>query len=135
MDLKKWSLEYIKHKDAFLKQIQQIDEKPDGYHIRFKAKEESIICNEDLGSALARVGEAKHASIYCVNTRSNFEILTTRWHTLATNEGLTIFFINPDSQTETKWVIRPHLHNRIADEESLKTGLRAMFDTVEEYKG
>jgi hypothetical protein len=135
MDLKKWALEYIKHKDAFLKQILNIDEKPDGFHIKFKTKEESIICLDGLGSALARVGDAKHASIYCVNTQSNLEILNARWHTLSANEGLTIFFVNPSSQTEKKWAIRPHLHNRIADDESLKAGLRAMFDTVEEYRG
>ena len=39
--------------------------------------------------------------------------------------------MNPFSATENKWVIHPHVHNRVADSESIKKGLKAMFKSVE----
>ena len=44
---------------------------------------------------------------------------------------LVVYFVNPFSKIEKKWIIYPSTHNRISDEASLKPGLRAMFDTVE----
>ncbi len=31
---------------------------------------------------------------------------------------------------DKKWILKPYVHNKIAEEKSLKTGLKSMFDMV-----
>ena len=44
---------------------------------------------------------------------------------------LNMIFVNPFSQTDTKWIIYPFTHNRIADHDSLDVGLRSLAASVE----
>ena len=54
-----------------------------------------------------------------------------RWKKLSQLPKLNIYLVNPLSEPDKKWIIAPYVHNRICDNQSLKLGLKAMFETVE----
>jgi hypothetical protein len=43
-----------------------------------------------------------------------------------------MYFVNPESATDKKWMIYPHTHHKISDPSSLKLGLESLFSTVQE---
>ena len=47
---------------------------------------------------------------------------------------LSIYFVNPNSSTEKKWIIYPFTHSKITEHSALKLGLMTLFESVEEYK-
>ena len=134
VDLKEWAIEYIKHKDAFKQQIVDIMVHDDNLVVRYKDKEELVLICPELSQSFSRLDKYSYVSVFTFNTQSNFNELIERWHQLTSIEGLTIYFTNPDSSTDTKWIIRPNLHNKIADEDSLKTGLFDILGHLDIYR-
>ena len=134
VDLKQWAIDYVRHKDAFQKKIVDIVSN-DHVKIKYKDKEELVLICPELSDSFAKLEKNLYVSVFTLNKKTNFNELLQRWHSLTRYEKLTIYFVNPSSSTETKWIIRPHLHNKIADDDSLKTGLESMYSMVEEYKG
>ena len=53
------------------------------------------------------------------------------WDEFSKFKGLVFYFINPFSNLDKKWVVQPYVHAQIADNASLKTGLKSMFETVD----
>jgi hypothetical protein len=129
-ELKEWIKEFIKHKDIFTKSIVEIKDVDKDFLVKYKDKEVFFYVDEIFTEALKRL-QNSIVSIAVLNTKQNFDTLIQNWHTLAKDETLTIYFINPNSKTDKKWIIRPSIHNKIADEETLKSGLESMFNTVE----
>ena len=66
-----------------------------------------------------------------LNSKENLDFLMNKWNKLIKFDKLTIFFVNPFSELEKKWFISPYVHNKICDKDSLKLGLKTMFETVE----
>ncbi|MBR9698973.1 hypothetical protein GOV09_00765 [Candidatus Woesearchaeota archaeon] len=121
-----WALYYFKSKDAFQKKIVSIKKHFPYLDIQYKDKKETIICCPELDQC-----EIKDYTIITLNRRKNVEFLHDNWKRLSSLPELKIYFINPFSTSEKRWIIHPFTHNKICDEESLKTGLLAMFETVE----
>ena len=61
----------------------------------------------------------------------NLDELYDNWDKYASIVSLKVYFINPSSSLEKKWVISPYVHSKISDKSSLKAGLNALFETVE----
>jgi len=131
--LKNWAREYLKNKDAFAKAIIEIQEKDQGLVAKYKTKEETVLVKPVLDNSL-ELSTDSFISIVTLNKKENLNFLLTNWHSLAKYPRLTLYFVNPDSGTETKWIIRPQLHDKVADDDSLKTGLLSLFATVEEVR-
>lgn len=132
MDLKEWMLEYVKHRDLFRKAIQKIEDKGSEVIVTYKNNYEHVIIGPKLSEAIAKLDDKKNMSIVTLNSKENLDVLISNWQKLVGFVGLTIYFVNPDSTTEQKWIIRPHLHNKVADDDALKPGLLSMFSMVEE---
>jgi hypothetical protein len=140
MDLKEWTTHFVKNKDIFHKKIQEI--KDHKSHIEVIQKDKKIYyyyLQEDLSlteltSPLeeSNKNENKHLTIVCLNKRSNLNILLQHWKKISEFQRCSIIFVNVDSLTERKWIIRPHIHAKIADPDCLKTGIEAMFNGVQE---
>ena len=130
LNLKEWIKEFIKHKDVFLKTIVDIKDSNEGFNVKYKDKQVKFIVEKDLVVAIKKL-DKKPISIATLNTLDNFDVLIQNWHKLVSFKDLTIFFINPDSMSERKWILRPHLHDKIADDDSLKTGLKSLFMSVD----
>ncbi len=126
-DLVEWTVNYIKHRDLVLKKLKDLRVEKDSITAEYKTKTEVYF----IMPHLAKEVTTRKEIIICYNTRKNFEMLLDRWDELAKNNSK-IIFVNPKSTLDTKWIIRPAIHNRICDEKSLKLGLKAMYETVDE---
>jgi hypothetical protein len=132
MDLREWVIEYIKHRDLFRKQIVKIEDKSTEVLVTYKNNSEHILISPKLSDAFVRLDDKKNMSVVTLNKKENLNDLIKSWHKLSQNVALTIYFVNPESNTEQKWIIRPHLHSKVADDDALKPGLQSMFSMVEE---
>jgi len=127
-----WGENYLRNKDIVLNRIK--DMKVEKGRIVITNKDEShetAISLPELSKMEA--SSVKEPTIFItLNKKENLKFLGDNWKAIAAVKEISIIFINPDSQLETKWIIRPYVHNKICDDSSLKTGLKAMFETVGE---
>jgi hypothetical protein len=128
--LKEWLILYLKNRDIILRKILNISEKEDVVTIKFKDKEQTFFILPSL--SLPDLSKAQNPAIVCLNTKVNFNFLLTNWEKLASFKSLSLYFVNPKSRLEKRWILFPFTHHSIADNESLKLGLMAMFETVDE---
>ena len=130
-----WVTHYLKHKDVFTERIEKISETEKGLLVHNKDGSEKIVLIEpflnEFKPKLAGL-EGKDIAIVVFNSRENFNAMLNDWNDIAKFEKLTIIFVNPFSMMDTKWVLSPYFHNRIADPVSLKSGLKSIFSSVEE---
>ncbi len=137
-ELAEWYVEFIKHKDIFQNKISNIDNNGELVKVEYKDRKHigrpipNIKTTTELLSEMN--DEDSDVAIITLNKKSNLDILIKSWETICKYKKLTIFFVNTKSKQETKWMIRPYVHNMICDHDSLKTGLKSMFDTVDAVK-
>lgn len=131
-----WTIDYLKNKDAFLKQIELIEKNKDGFdiYVKFKEKEQFFIVKpviEDIDKLLSRFDENRNFGLVVFNTKNNFNLLIKDWGKFVKFKKLCIYFVNPFSQLDKRWVIFPYTHNNICEKGALEKGLRAMFEMVD----
>ncbi len=131
-----WTINYLKNKDVFLKQIELIEKNKDGFdvYVKFKGKEQFFIVKpiiEGIEGILPRFNENGYFGLVVFNTENNFNLLIKNWDKFVKFKNLCIYFVNPLSQLDKKWVIVPYTHNNICEKNTLEKGLRAMFEMVE----
>jgi hypothetical protein len=128
-----WFVRYIKNRDLAFRKISSVKEEgnkvivenKDGKKIHYYVEP----FPEDFGKLAAGMKEeSKGLVIY--NTPENFENMIKAWKKLASVPDLTIYFVNPFSKIERRWIIRPHVHDKISDADSLKEGLNSMYIMV-----
>lgn len=97
--------------------------------ILVQEKQHAIVyyVQEQLEKGIAQL-EHKKEVIITTNTKHNFDVLLKEWNQLVDEKDLTIIFAHPELN-ET-WVIRPHIHHKITDEEKLEEGLTSLFENV-----
>lgn len=143
MTLKEWTVAFIRGKDAIKQQLVSLDE---GKTIHAKYKDNKLQEYfmleklDDLHEVFAAAKKSDADPLYsvhvvCYNTQHNLKQLVLHWKECALHQRLFFYFANPDSQTETKWVVNPWLHSRVSDDKKLENGLKSMFSMVEEWKG
>lgn len=130
-----WTRNYIQAKDAVLQNILKIQTENNGLAVTFKNRKEflyvqPILPDEDKIRAL--LDKNPYLTIVVINSQENLGTLIENWKRLIDYQQLSIIFINPFSSLDNKWSINPYIHNKICDNASLKTGLKSMFETVEE---
>lgn len=126
--LKDWIINLVRHKDILARNIIEIIENP--LTVKFKDKEIAYLTEPTLNDGLLKkIGENK--CVVTFNTKKNFDFFAKHFNELSKFRGLVFYFINPFSNLDKKWVIHPCVHAQIADNTSLKTGLKSMFETVD----
>ncbi|PIN77600.1 hypothetical protein COV16_06685 [Candidatus Woesearchaeota archaeon CG10_big_fil_rev_8_21_14_0_10_34_8] len=140
MELLEWTLTFAKHRHMMKGELVKAEQKDSIIHVACKNnKSHDYFVSENLdhlNKLLESASKSDKDSDYnvhlvCYNTKANFKELLNLWQKFITHQRLTVYFVNPDSSTETKWIVKPWLHNRISDPASLETGLKSLFDTVE----
>ena len=130
MNLKDWTLLYLKNLDAMriIKSTIQINDKNivrnlDGkieyYYIFNKLNEQILVLLSD-----------KSICFVCLNKKENINFIIKNWEDLIKYEKIKFIMVNTD--VNEKWILCPHIHNRISDKGSLKVGLFSLFQSVEE---
>jgi hypothetical protein len=127
-----WAEGYLRHRDLVLNRMR--DMKIERGRI--------VIANKDGSTEVATalpelskmdIDSVKLPTIFVtLNRKENLKFLTDSWKAISAVKEISIIFINPDSELETKWIIRPYVHSRVCDDSSLKIGLKSMFETVDE---
>ena len=131
-----WTVNFVKHKDMLAKKIENIEKNKDGFdlYIKYKDREQYFIIAaaiKEIDSIIQKISNDSHITIVTLNSKENFELLLKNWGKLVHFKFLSIIFVNPFSELDKKWMIFPHVHQKISDESSLETGLKSMFRMVE----
>ncbi len=134
--LSEWTEAYIRNKDLLLRQITNILRNHEGWDFVLNTATGERYCLvlpelSDLKQHLERIGD-KTLLVVTLNRKTNIETLMAAWPNLVNKRNLTVIFSNPESNTETKWVIVPAVHDRVTERKSLRLGLMSLFSTVEE---
>jgi hypothetical protein len=128
-----WFVRYTKNRDLLFKKISEIRE--EGNKVIIKQKDGSVIhyyvepFPEDFDNLAAMPEEQKGLVVY--NSKDNFDRMMKAWKKLSETKGLTIYFVNPFSKLDKRWIINPHVHNKISDKASLEMGMNSMFILVD----
>ena len=130
--LREWTVGYVKHKDMLAKNIVDIKEEQDKVIVKFKDKGQVFLIRPTADdSVIEKIDKDKNIGIVMLNSKENLDFLINKWNKLIKFDKLTILFVNPLSEPDKKWFISPYVHNKICDNDSLKLGLKTMFNTVE----
>ncbi len=134
--LVEWTLNFIKNKDIFLKKIDEIENGKDGFdlYVKYKDREQYFIITpkiSEIEPIISRINNISYFSIITLNSRDNLDSLLKNWNRLINFKFLNIIFINPFSESDKKWIIFPHTHQKICNLPSLESGLKSMFAMVE----
>lgn len=136
-----WFEVYLKHKDIITKKIEKIERKDGMFEVTYKDKLKHFYFFLDVADAdFDSLEKDDTASVVLIHSEHNFKKLIDLWPKLIKNPKLCVYSVNPFSQMDNKWIIFPYTHHQISDPDSLKAGLRSMFDTVDpisiqEYEG
>ena len=132
-----WIKGHIKNRDLMARSIESVEDNKNGFdvYVKHKDKEQFVIAIpiiEDINEILSKLQNKDGVyTIVTFNTHKNFKALLNNWDTLAEFSSLNMFFVNPFSNTDKRWIIYPYTHNRICDKASLSKGLKSMFDMVD----
>lgn len=130
--LSDWFIRYLKNRDLAFRRIKDIKKEDDKVVVHESKTVHYYIIPfiEDFSKHLKSMTE-DHLGIVTYNTEAAFRSLVSSWDSLVQKRSLVIYFINPFSKTEKKWIIRPRTHNLISDSSSLEAGLNALYENVE----
>ncbi len=131
-----WVISFLKNKDLIFKRIELIEGGKNGFDffIKYKDKEQFFVVKpiiDDIKSLLSKFDESGHFGLVVANTKGNFDVLVKNWDVLAKYKNLGIYFVNPFSKLDKKWIVYPCTHNNICERGALEKGLNAMFEMVE----
>lgn len=133
-----WIVEYLKSKDANIKQIISIKKNEQGADVVVEGvlKSQYVIVQPEFNDlSNLELLKDKHVVIVTANTKENVEFLIANWDVLVKQPHLCIYFVNPNSATDKRWIIFPATHERITERKALRKGIESLFSTVEEWKG
>lgn len=132
--LKTWMTDYEKHRDIIKKDIIDIKNHNDyDLMIQYKNKEKYILTVPTLKNAKSlrfRLKKKDQITLIAINSKENIDFLIDNWKFFIDLPELTIIFINPFSETDSRWIIKPSIHNMITENESLKIGIKSISSTV-----
>jgi hypothetical protein len=133
---------YIKNLDAIQQKIVSID-KGEGdvdFIITYQEKKKAVIAEPflkpgELDGILSRLEKFKKdfsTDLFVFNTKENFDEVVSHWKLVSKfDKQFKIYFVNPFSGLETKWVVFPYTHDMLS--EDFKAGLKALYATVESF--
>ena len=130
-----WIISYLKNKDLIHRKITNVSTQAGTYDalITYKDKNQPVFIVPTLTNfdAIKQKLTDSHLLLVTLNNKDNLSFLLLHWKELVQHKYLCIYFINPFSTMDKKWIIFPYTHHSICDESSLKQGLTSLFEGVE----
>lgn len=123
MKLKEWASLYIDYLDSFKKTLVSKNVFDNRIECTYKNKGKVVyaVCEE--------LDDCRDADIIiCSHTKKNLEFLIKKWKEFCKNEKLKIIFA--ETNKNAQWTVIPYLHNKYNDPETLKKGLRSLFNNA-----
>ncbi|MBU0667276.1 MAG: hypothetical protein ABIC91_05115 [Nanoarchaeota archaeon] len=129
INLKEWTVYYVKNKDLINRKLKSFDESSDRINFHFKDFDHTYYIRETLNSDVFDISNIHgKKSIVCLASRENLDFLIKHWNEFKTFQDSSLIFV--DLSSNNKWLINPFVHNKICDEESLVMGLKTMFENT-----
>ena len=132
--LKDWALVYVRQKDVVRKSIKSVEDTSDGFKVIEESKavafvilpffDESVL-DKDFGSG--------SFNVIVLNSVRNLNFLISNWKFFSSFRNLCIFFVNPKSLGDSRWIVCPFTHSGVADKFSLSKGLNSLFEQVDPW--
>jgi hypothetical protein len=122
MNLREWTILYVKHKDVHAKKLQ--DYKEEGNKLVFKFKDHHMHAYAMEKLEVPQL-EGK-TLLVTLQKQENIQFLVKNWEKFV-QPGLTIVFVNPEKNE--KWFIVPHTHSQIADP-NIELGIKSLAEYV-----
>jgi len=131
--LMEWVIGFIKNRDVLAKRIKEII-KADNSDLRviYNDGKETIFIMKPSIEDFEKIDEKESVCIITLNNKDNLDSVIRNWKKLSGYNLLNIYFINPFSKLDKKWILIPYTHNKICDPESLELGLKSMFELIEQ---
>jgi hypothetical protein len=132
--LTEWTINFVNHNATIKNNFQKIEKNKDDLKAIYDDREVCFIIKpfiDNFDDLFEKIEKDKYISVVLFNTIENLDIILNKWKRLVDFNKLTLYFVNMFSNTETKWIVKPYLHDKITDEKTLKIGLRSMFSMVE----
>ena len=135
-----WAVNYLKNKDLYLRKIDIMEKGKGGYdiYVKFKDREQFFVVQpviEDINEVFSKFDSERHFGLFVLNTKGNLDVLIKNWDGFVKFKHLCVYFVNPFSKLDKKWIIYPHTHNNICEKDALEKGLNSMFEMVEPLSG
>jgi len=123
MDLREWTIIYVKHRDLMTKKLQGYEEKNGKLVFTFKDHHMHAYAVEKLSVPTI---EGK-TLLVTLQTKENVEFLLKHWSEYNKHADLTMVFVHPEKNE--KWAVIPHTHAQVSDP-NFEQGIRSMADSV-----
>ena len=123
--LKLWIKTYLENKDMINNEIKKISDKDNSIIIEYGNYSKEFIVEPNLEN----LDLNKNIGIVFMNNKYNLDQVIKKWTQLKKNENIIIYFVNPE--TDQKWIIKPYIHSKIADQSTLKKGLKAIAESIQ----
>lgn len=122
MDLREWTILYVKHKDLMTRKLVGHKEVDGKLVFQFKDHNMHAYAMEKL--EIPQVdGKTLLATL---QTKENIQFLIKNWNKFV-QPGLTIVFVNPAKNE--KWFIVPYTHAQISDP-NIELGIKSLAENV-----
>ena len=128
-----WGIRFLENKDSIRKEIAGIDKNCDGFDFIINCKDKAkcfIVMPLLEDDIFTRLKEDGYFGIITLNNPANIRFVVSHWDKLAGFKFLSIYFVNPFSESDKAWAIIPYVHDKICDRASLDLGLKSMADMV-----
>ena len=125
-----WTDAYLRYKDTIQRKIQKLEKNEKTNEIICELKDgrtQKYICINDIDEI--DIKQIDDVLISCLNTKKNLNTLIQNWQDVK-EKNVTFIFANPKKAAH--WSINPKMHDRINDKTSIKTGLKALFESIPE---
>jgi len=124
--LREWAEIFIRHRDLAQKRLSSLEPSPRGFVLTYKdgSRKEVLVQDHLSSSSLS----SDVVMVVCLNTSENVGVLTRDWKVFSSYPDLVVVFAHPAANE--KWLVKPWLHSRVADESSLAQGLRALHESI-----
>jgi len=131
--LKEWFIRFLENRDSARKNIVSIGSKEGfDFAVNYKDKSVNFLIAPILdGSSLEKVNNNGNFGLIALNNSQNIKFLYEHWKKIAEIRLLSMYFVNPFSNTDKAWIVCPCVHDGICDKNSLWLGLKAMAEMVE----
>ena len=128
-----WSIRFLENKDSIKREIIKIEKNCEGFDftVNYKDKSKCFIVMPLLeDNIFTKLKEDGYFGVIILNNPANIRFVVSHWDKLVNFRFLSIYFVNPFSESDKAWVIIPNVHDKICDRASLDLGLKSMADMV-----
>lgn len=129
-----WAIRFLENRDAIRKNIVKVEKSKEGFDfvIHYKDSIKYFFVKENLENDIFNeIKNKESVGIFTLNNKENVKFVVVNWKEYAEMRFLGIYFINPFSNLDKVWILRPYVHDKICDNSSLELGLKSMSDMVE----